>query len=114
MTSIVENWTDLMGEIRNAQGPAADFKSTKIEVLVQATRPVGAYPSLLDAPIGGKVTVLCKAEALSAQVATAGRLIVARVRRGRNAREAFAHTRNLWILDDEAGALERFSTLEKA
>lgn len=54
---IIENWSDIVGEIRNVQPSPETTGFLSAEILLQEIRPVPEFANLLDGRVGQSISV---------------------------------------------------------
>ena len=96
MVAPVENWTEIEGEVLAVRAGATD-RDVEIDVRVETTRPVVGFESRLDVAAGKILVVRVKATAAAGLSLVPGKHVRARVRRGRDRRVVFAHTREISV-----------------
>lgn len=85
---IVENWTDVEGEVKKTEPSDISEDFVKVELEVNHSKPVVGFANLVDAAKGQTLTVEVPKHA--AALLKEGATIVSRIRRATN-KNIFAH-----------------------
>jgi hypothetical protein len=95
MVSIAPNWTRITGTIRASRTAGAPEGRVDLEVEVDSAGEVEGFRSFLSDAAGTTLVVSVPVEVADSSGLKPGRMLRARVRRGKQRERVFAHTREI-------------------
>lgn len=94
MVQIVENWSEVVGSIREVL--AGEGRDRTIVVLLSRVSPIEGVANLLEASVGKEIAIRIPAELAAKLNLTPGAEVAGRVRRA-DLRSTFAHPRQFVV-----------------
>jgi hypothetical protein len=95
MAQIRENWTDIRGTIMEIRDMPGKPGMVLVTAAVAEAREVEGFADFLSALAGHTAVIIMPVETARRAGCSAGKRLKARVRRGRNQTDIFAHTESV-------------------
>lgn len=82
MVQMIENWSDVRGEIKSLSPSPSDPSSCLATVKVSGSDKVASFPNLLEKKVGNEITILVPHAAVQRAALAEGSRVRLRVRQG--------------------------------